>query len=101
MGFGWVIGSEIHPIVRGYSNDFYKEKGITYDSLKHPDDVGLLKFSSNDEFTLHGFSKPLPISYFGTGLQQFREPMHDVQRQLPVIYTLNIQPTKWSFLGSS
>jgi hypothetical protein len=83
MGFGWILEDELHPIVMGYTNVIYRDRGIKYDSLKHLDDIGVLKFSgSNDQFALHDFPKPLAISYFGVQLQLHFE--HETRNELSV-----------------
>jgi hypothetical protein len=43
---------------------------MRYDSLKHLDDIGLLKFSgTNDRYALDEMPKQFPVSYFGTRLE--------------------------------
>ena len=42
-GFGWFIG-EVTPLILDYHQQIYKDQGITFNTLTHLDDIGLLSF---------------------------------------------------------
>jgi hypothetical protein len=60
----WRTDDELHPVVLGYHNDLYRSNGIHFSSLRHLDDIGIVKFITEQTFALTDFQ--LPISYFDT-----------------------------------
>jgi hypothetical protein len=69
-GFCWNIG-EITPLIFEVSDNIYTENGLTFNSLEHLDDIGLISFnSSSGSFPSGYFQHHLPnkvrIFYYGT-----------------------------------
>ena len=65
-----IIADTSYPIVDNLDSEFYKKKGITYDSLSHLDDIGLVKLAHGGEYQAteieHGtvafyFSETIPM----------------------------------------
>jgi hypothetical protein len=63
-GFGWFMG-DVVPLVFTFDGDIYKEHGITFNVIKHLDDIGLLSYESLTGFTKTGFPKKIIIFYYG------------------------------------
>ena len=62
--FVWVIG-ESNPLIYDLGNDVYKAKGITFESLKHLDSIGLISFESVAGYNRSGFAKHGVTFYYG------------------------------------
>lgn len=62
--FVWVIG-EANPLIYDLSNEVYKAKGITFESLKHLDSIGLISFESVAGYNRSGFAKHGITLYYG------------------------------------
>ena len=62
--FVWVIG-EPNPLIYDLGNDVYKAKGITFESLKHLDSIGLISFESVAGYNRSGFAKHGVTFYYG------------------------------------
>ena len=65
LGFAWFIGNAV-PIVYDTDLSIYKEHGITFTSLKHLDDIGLLSYEPITGYRKVGFSKKTMLFYYGT-----------------------------------
>jgi hypothetical protein len=63
--FGWYSG-EVFPLVYDASDEIYGQKGITFASLKHLDDIGLVSFQSLSGFQLQGLGQSVRWLYYGT-----------------------------------
>lgn len=62
--FVWVIG-EANLLIYDLGNDVYKAKGITFESLKHLDSIGLISFESVAGYNRSGFAKHGVTFYYG------------------------------------
>jgi hypothetical protein len=62
--FGWYSG-QVFPLVYDESNEIYAQKGITFASLKHLDDIGLVTFQSIGGFRLQGLGRSTTMFYYG------------------------------------
>lgn len=51
------------PLVLDEQNDFYKYQGITFESLSHLEDLGLIKFSPALGFERKNLGKAVPLLY--------------------------------------
>ena len=65
-GFAWVIGG-VTPLIYDVDNKIYKDHEITFDHLKHLDDIGLITFESLSGFGFRLTSLPeiVQASYCG------------------------------------
>jgi hypothetical protein len=61
--FGWFIG-QVFPLVYDADHEVYNQKGITFASLKHLDDIGLISFQSLAGFRTQGHGKPATFFYY-------------------------------------
>lgn len=64
-GFGWFIGY-IVPLIFDLTQQIYKDQGITFETLTHLDDIGLVSFNSLSGFELKGFHKRTTFFYYGS-----------------------------------
>jgi len=65
--FCWVIGGVV-PLVFDVQNEIYNRRGITFDSMSHLDNLGLVQFS-NFEFLRVQLPKTLRVYYCGRPLE--------------------------------
>jgi len=66
-GFVFHSGEGLLPVIWDVDEDIYKNNGITFSTLNHLDDIGLVKASIGlVGFALHPPSGVAPLSYFGT-----------------------------------
>ena len=66
-GFGWLIG-DIVPIVFDLGSSIYLRQGITFDSLRHLNDIGLLSFEPLAGYKKQGFPKKFIFFYYSTSI---------------------------------
>jgi len=64
-GFGWFLGYVV-PLIFDAHEQIYKEQGITFDSLTHLDNIGLVSLNSLTGFKLQGFPKIVTAFYYGS-----------------------------------
>lgn len=62
--FVWLIG-EANPLIYDFDNEIYKARGITFESLKHLDSIGLIFFESVAGYNRSGFAKHGVTYYYG------------------------------------
>jgi hypothetical protein len=62
--FVWVIG-DVVPLIYDFANDIYKSAGITFDSLKHLDAIGLISLETIAGYQRQGFGKYGRVYYYG------------------------------------
>jgi uncharacterized protein DUF2806 len=62
--FGWYSG-EVFPLVYDVDNEIYAQKGRTFASLKHLDDIGLVTFQSLSGLRLEGLGHSTTMFYYG------------------------------------
>lgn len=62
--FTWMVAEPI-PLIFDPSNEIYTKQGITFSSLKHLDNIGLISFESMSGYRSTGLPKMAGISYFG------------------------------------
>lgn len=62
--FVWMIG-EANPLIYDLENEIYKASGITFESLKHLDSIGLISFESVAGYNRSGFAKHGVTFYYG------------------------------------
>lgn len=62
--FVWVIGDP-HPLIYDLNDEIYKANGITFESLKHLDAIGLVSFESIGGYQRQGFQKQAVAFYYG------------------------------------
>ena len=65
--FGWQIGN-IVPLVLNIQDEIYQNHEITFNILKHLDDIGLITFNSIAGFKRTELPKNIVISYYGQPL---------------------------------
>lgn len=61
--FVWMFG-EPSPLIYELNDEIYKAKGITFESLKHLDSIGLISFESLAGYNRSGFAKHGIAFYF-------------------------------------
>jgi len=64
-GFGWFIG-DVVPLIYDVQASIYAENDITFNNLKHLDDMGLINFSSLAGYRRLGFPKSICVFYYET-----------------------------------
>lgn len=62
--FTWMVAGPI-PLIFDPSNEIYTKQGITFSSLKHLDNIGLISFESMSGYRNRGLPKMAGIFYFG------------------------------------
>ena len=62
--FLWVVG-DVTPLIFEPTNEIYKKHGITFDSLKHLDAIGLISFESISNYLRTGFGNYHHVFYYG------------------------------------
>lgn len=62
--FIWMIG-EPTPLIYDVADDVYKKQGITFDTLKHLDAIGLISFESISGYARTGYEKYAHVFYYG------------------------------------
>lgn len=62
--FVWVVG-DVAPLIYEHTNEIYTKHGITFDSLKHLDAIGLISFESLTSYCRTGFGKYHHAFYYG------------------------------------
>lgn len=62
--FIWMIGEPI-PLVYEMDNDIFSSQGITFDSLKHLDAIGLISLETVSGYAKKGFTKYTQAFYYG------------------------------------
>ncbi|MCC6208542.1 MAG: DUF2806 domain-containing protein [Gammaproteobacteria bacterium] len=62
--FVWMIG-EPTPLIYESTDEIYNKQGITFDALKHLDDIGLISLESISGYAKTGFVKYAHVFYFG------------------------------------
>ena len=65
--FGWVIGN-IVPLIFETNDDIYNTNDITFNALRHLEDIGLISFGSLAGYIHQGLPKIFDIYYYGTPL---------------------------------
>lgn len=63
-GFCWEVGTP-HPIVFNLDEAVYAEAGLTFDLLRHLDDIGLIRFESQNALNLVFSERRTNVAYFG------------------------------------
>ena len=62
--FVWIIG-DANPLIYDVNDEIYKTGGITFESLKHLDAIGLISFESLGGYQRQGFKKQAVAFYYG------------------------------------
>ena len=62
--FGWMMES-LAPLIYDHTLPLYKSEGITFGSLTHLDDIGLITFNNLTNFVLKDLPKRVIVSYYG------------------------------------
>ncbi len=68
-GFTWKIHNEEFPIILDYDAPIYDENAITFNSLIHLENLGLIQFSHPQGFVLRELPQVLETKYFEKSLQ--------------------------------
>jgi len=63
-GFVWQVG-DIEPLIYNPKDQIYAKHNISFQSLNHLDDIGLIKFNSIMNFTRKGYPKRTFFLYYG------------------------------------
>lgn len=64
-GFNWLLVDIVTPLVYDSGASIYNEASITFESLTHLDDIGLVSFGSLTGFRRFGFPKRIQTHYYG------------------------------------
>lgn len=62
--FIWVV-DDVVPLIYEQTNEIYTKHGITFDTLKHLDAIGLISFESLSSYARTGFGKYHHAFYYG------------------------------------
>lgn len=62
--FVWMIGEPV-PLIYEMDNDIFASRGITFDSLKHLDAIGLISLETLSGYAKKGFGKYVHAFYYG------------------------------------
>jgi hypothetical protein len=78
--FGWQIGG-LTPLVFDIPHEIYEKHDITFDVLKHLDDIGLITFNHVSGFRRMGIPKNFVVLYYGQplGLEFPKDENNDLQ----------------------
>jgi hypothetical protein len=73
-GFGWFLGNVI-PLIYEVQSDIYTAHGMTFESLKHLDEIGLLSFEALAGYTRIHLPEVVKIHYYSTPINiKFAKP---------------------------
>jgi len=61
--FGWMFSNAV-PLIYNVMDEIYNKRGITFDSLKHLDSIGLIQFDSLAGYRLLGLPKRFSVLYY-------------------------------------
>lgn len=62
--FVWMIG-DLTPLIYDQNAEIFKKHGLTFDSLKHLDSIGLISFEPMSGYIKSGFIKYCHVFYYG------------------------------------
>jgi len=65
--YGWFLGN-IVPLIYGVQDEIYTKNGITFNSLKHLDEIGLITFENLTGFRRTYLPEVIKIFYYGTSI---------------------------------
>jgi hypothetical protein len=65
-GFAWTIAGDVRPLVYDVENKIYKEHGITFEHLKHLDEIGLLTFEHLGAYQQTRLPEVAQVAYYRT-----------------------------------
>ena len=68
LGFGYMMGN-IQPLIYDVRAQLYNERDITFDSLTHLDEIGLLSFDNLTGFVRLKLPKKLRVFYYGMPIE--------------------------------
>jgi len=88
-GFLWGVGV-INPIIIDYVDGIYKDRGITFESLTHLDDIGLIRFEIGS-YGRTGMPRKMVAFYYGSA--------YVLKFKMPEKNTLNVGSVKLSKIG--
>jgi len=72
--FGWVLGNVI-PLIYDVQAEIYNFAGITFNSLKHLDEIGLISFGSLAGYKRLGLPQKVVVFYYGEPISvEFQNP---------------------------
>ena len=63
LTYGWQIG-DIVPLIFDADEEIYKKHGISFNALRHLDDIGLITFGSVSSFKRQGLPKNIGVYYY-------------------------------------
>jgi hypothetical protein len=63
--FGWFVGNVV-PLIYDVENEIYTKRRISFSTLKHLDEIGLITFDNIAGFVRRGFPKITKVFYYGT-----------------------------------
>lgn len=64
-GFGWFIGNVV-PLIYDVQHEIYISRGITFNALKHLDEIGLLSFEHLTGYRRIHLQEVIAVHYYGT-----------------------------------
>ena len=62
--FSFKIDNEYHLLILNYTDEIYKNNGITFTNLMHLNHIGLITFDTNNAFSVSNIETPI-LNYFG------------------------------------
>jgi hypothetical protein len=72
--FGWIIGSVV-PLIFDEQAEIYNSAGVTFDSLKHLDEIGLVSFDSFAGYRRLKLPQKFDVYYYGQPVHiEFQNP---------------------------
>lgn len=80
--FTWVIG-EPRPLIFDIADNIYIKNGISFDAIKHLEDIGLVTLEMSVGYILRGFGKSAHIYYFDE-LTKIELPSNDPKNSIKV-----------------
>lgn len=67
-GYGWMLGDFV-PLVYDVQNEIYNKNGITFNSLSHLENIGLIQFSALANFQRLKLPKKIKMFYYGQPIE--------------------------------
>lgn len=72
--FCWHWG-DLFPLIYNTNDEIYSDNGVTFASLKHLDDIGLINFDNSSGYSFSDMPGKFQIVYFGMPVEiEFEEP---------------------------
>ncbi len=76
--FGWLVFDNVLLLVYDVRHEIYTKAGLTFLTLTHLNDIGLIRFESISTFSSQGIAQKILLHYYGTPVTvEFQQPKNN------------------------